>query len=255
MMAARDPLWFHIEEAFAEVIDLCLEARAAQLVVSQREAEAQAVRSIGAGGSARPPAEKAQETGRYARAAELAKDAAFREAHPDGPDLVLLRQRLRRRLGELRAKLAETLSEHEVYHVLFPFVIYGDELLATATRGAVNRWEPMQSELYEIDNGGELFYTVLEERLKQDEIHPLVFETYYFCLNDGFTGMLQPGSRKIEDLLAQLRQRIQRPEIRFPEVSREQKRPELVGFPWKYYAVAAAVVVFVYAVLSWTAGG
>jgi type IV/VI secretion system ImpK/VasF family protein len=254
-MTTRDPLWFHIEEAFTEVLELCLEARAAQLVVAQREAETQAVRSIGAGGSTPAPADKAQETGRYAGAAALAKDASFREAHPHGPDLVVVRQRLRRRLGEVRARLAETLSEHEVYHVLFPFVVYSDELLATATRGAVNRWEPMQSELYEIDNGGELFYTVLEERLKQDETHPLVFETYYFCLNDGFTGMLQPGSRKIDDHKAQLRQRIPRAELRFPEVSREQKRPELVDFPWKYYAVAAAVVVFVYAVLSWTAGG
>lgn len=254
-MEKRDPLWFDIEEAFSEVVDLCVEARAAQLVVEQREAESQAVRAISAGGASRASAAKVQEPARYARAAELAKDAAFREAHASGPDLVSIRQSLRRRLGDLRVKLGETLSEHEVYHVLFPFVIHCDELLAAATRGAVSRWEPMQSELYEIDNGGELFYTVLEERLKQDETHPLVFETFYFCLNDGFAGMLQPGSRKIDDCKAQLRQRIPRPEIRFPEVVKDQARPELVDFPWRYYAIAVAVVLFVYLVLSWSASG
>jgi type IV/VI secretion system ImpK/VasF family protein len=138
--------------------------------------------------------------------------------------------------------------------VLFPIVVYVDELVATATRGAVMRWERLQSELYEIENGGELFYQILDERLKQQETHPLVLEAFYFCLLDGFTGMYLAGSRKIEEYKSALISRIPQPEIRFPLTPARRAQPELVAFPWQYYAIAAATVVVVYLVLLANAG-
>jgi type IV/VI secretion system ImpK/VasF family protein len=253
-METKTALWFCIEEAFAQIFDLCVEARAAELVVTQKSAEERLVRSFATGGLPAELVPRSEEEGRYARAAELARDLAFREAHATGPDLVGLRSQLRRLLSELRGKLSEVLTEHEVYYVLFPIVVYSDELVACATRGASRRWEPMQGEFYEIDNGGEAFYEVLDERLKQDETHPLVFETFYFCLSDGFTGMYPPGSKKIEDHKARIRARLPNPEIHFPSVRREPRRAELVAFPWRYYAAAAGGIVIVYTVLSWAAG-
>ncbi|HET9956055.1 MAG TPA: DotU family type IV/VI secretion system protein [Polyangiaceae bacterium] len=252
-MDTKTALWFAIDDTFAELYELCLEARAAELVVQQRQAEELVVRSLSAGRTA-PQTALPTEEGRYARAVDLAREASFRERHAAGADIVMMRASIRRRLGELRARLAEVLAEHEVYYVLFPIVVYADELVATATRGAANRWEPMQSEFYEIDNGGELFYVVCEERLRQDETHPLVFEAFYFCLADGFTGMYPSGSKKIEDTKARLLERIAKPELRFPELKRESRRAELVAFPWWVYAVAASTLLVVYTALSWSAG-
>jgi type IV/VI secretion system ImpK/VasF family protein len=251
-MDSKTALWFAIDDAFAELFELCLEARAAELIVQQKNTEELMVRSLGGGGppSARRPAEEP----RYAKVHELVRDTQFRETHAYGADLVMLRSHLRRRLGELRSVLAEVLAEHEVYYVLFPIVVYADELVATATRDATQRWEPMQSEFYEIDNGGELFYEFCEERLRQDETHPLVFETFYFCLLDGFTGMYPAGSKKIEDTKARLRERIPYAAIRFPELHREQKRAELLPFPWPYYAIAASVLLIAYVAFHWAAG-
>ncbi|MFO7179020.1 MAG: DotU family type IV/VI secretion system protein [Pseudomonadota bacterium] len=253
-MDTKTALWFCIERTFARVFELCLEARAAELVVQQRAAEGRLMRTSSVPPEVLPAVTDTSAAERDRRAAELARDPVFREAHENGADLVALRAELRQVLGELRAKLLEVLAEHEVYYVLFPIVVYCDELMATATRGAVMRWEPMQGEFYEIENGGERFYEVLEERLRQDETHPLVLETFYFCLLDGFTGMYPAGSKQIEEYRERLVARFRPPPLRFPKVEAEPKRTELVPFPRRYYASAAAVVFAVYCVLSWMAG-
>ncbi|HLV67311.1 MAG TPA: DotU family type IV/VI secretion system protein [Polyangiaceae bacterium] len=253
-MDTKTALWFCIERTFARVFELCLEARAAELIVQQKAAEGGLLRGLSGETSVLPAVTDSNAAERDERAVELARSPAFRESHENGADVVALRSELRRVLGELRAKLHEVLTEHEVYYVLFPIVVYCDELVATATRGAVTRWEPMQGEFYEIENGGELFYEVLEERLRQDETHPLVFETFYFCLLDGFTGMYPAGSKKIDEYKERLVARFRPPPIRFPRIEVERKRAELVPFPRRYYASAAAVVLAVYCVLSWMAG-
>jgi type IV/VI secretion system ImpK/VasF family protein len=254
-MKSHDPLWFHIDAAMFEIQDLCLRGRAAELVAQQRRAEEQAAQLLAAGRSLPPPPPPSGPAeGRFAAARELARDTAFREAHGEGADLVVLRENVRRILAELRGKLSDVLSDHEVYYVLFPIVVYTDELVATATRGAVMRWERLQSELYEVENGGELFYQILDERLKQEETHPLVLESFYFCLLDGFTGMYLAGSRKIEEYKIALVARIPQPEIRFALTPARRAQPELVAFPWKYYALAAATVVVAYLILLANAG-
>lgn len=255
-MKSNDPLWFHIDAALFEVQEMCLRSRAAELVAQQLRAEEQAAELLAAGKSLPPPppSSRDQGQGRFAAARQLARDTAFRESHEEGADLVELRENIRRILAELRGKLSEVLSDHEVYYVLFPIVVYVDELVATATRGAVMRWERLQSELYEIENGGELFYQILDERLKQEETHPLVLEAFYFCLLDGFTGMYLAGSRKIEEYKSALVSRIPQPEIRYALTPARRAQPELVAFPWKYYALAAATVVVVYLVLLANAG-
>jgi type IV/VI secretion system ImpK/VasF family protein len=253
MIKSYDPLWFHIDAAMFEIQELCLRGRAAELVAQQLRAEEQAAELLAVGRSIPPPPPSSVQSDaqrRFAGARELARDAAFREANEDGADLVELRENVRRILAELRGKLSEVLSDHEVYYVLFPLVVYVDELVATATRGAVMRWERLQSELYEIENGGELFYQILDERLKQEETHPLVLESFYFCLLDGFTGMYLAGSRKIEEYKAALVAKIPRPEIRFPLTPARRVKPELVPFPWRYYVVAAATVVLTYVILT-----
>lgn len=254
-MASTTALWFAIESAFSEIEDACVEARAAELALERRGEEARAVRAITEGRAAeRAESQREGESPRQARAAELAKDLAFREAHPNGPDLVDLRAKLRKRFAWLKGELAEALSEHEVYYALFPLVVYCDELVASITRGQSLRWEPLQSELYEVDNGGELFYTILDDRLRKDETHPIIFQVFYFCLTDGFLGMYQGDRRKLEEYEARLVARIPQKPVE-DRVARHERAPvELVPFPWRYYAVAAAAIVVTWTLYHWLAG-
>lgn len=257
-MGSTTALWFAIDEAFAEVEALCVEARAAELALESKKREEAAVRSLGRGRTAaveeEAPREEAANDRRAVRAAELAKDLAFQAAHPAGADFVKLRARVRQRLVWLKGQLSSTLPEHEVHYVLFPIVVHFDEQVRLVSRGATTRWEPLQSELYDVDNGGELFYTRLEERLVQEETPPIVFEVFYFCLSDGFQGMHQGDARKIAEYMARIEQRIPKKPIEDVDDGPEGAPVELVRFPWGYYAAALGAVVGLYAVLSWIGG-
>lgn len=250
--ASTHALWFHVEAAFRDIVDVCVHARAAQLALERKIDEANVLR---AGPTSRvsvfpPPDEAAPTGGTFAKAAELARDLAFREANAQGPDLVDVRSQLRKSLSALKARFAEALGDHDVYYALFPLVVYVDELVQAATRGGTARWEPLQSELYEVDNGGELFYSILDERLRQQETHPVVLEVYYFCLADGFVGMYQGDARKIEEYMARLTQRIPQREITGSGAAAEHG-VELVAFPWKYYAISLGAVLASYLILTW----
>lgn len=253
-MSSTHALWSSIVATFAEIDELCTEALAAELGVQRRRVEERAVSAFaqGRGAAGAEPSPEAPQERRYTRAVALAKDLAFREAHPDGADVVRMRDGMRKLLDALRKELSRALREHEVYSVLIPIVIYCDELANAVTRGAPRQWEPLQSEKFNIENGGELFYWSVEERLRQQETPPLVFEVFYFCLNDGFVGMHQGDPRKIDEYKDRLRKRIP---VHFIDSGPRKERvaPKIARFPWKYYAVAFAVVLAIYALLRWAA--
>jgi type IV/VI secretion system ImpK/VasF family protein len=243
-MASTVGLWFELETAFGEIEKACVEARAAALVARRGEQEANSLRAMLSGSTAPLEVDPVAADPRQARAQDLARDVAFAEANAAGPDLVELRSRLRKLIALLKAKLAEALSEHEVYYALFPIVVYVDELVATIMPGVMTRWEPLQSELYDIDNGGELFFSILDDRFRQEETPPVVFEIFFFCLNDGFLGMYAGDRAKIAEYRGRLKDRIP---LRAPDASelgpKDPRTVELVAFPWRYYAAAAAAVV------------
>jgi type IV/VI secretion system ImpK/VasF family protein len=254
-MATTNAIWSHIVATFEAMDRVCTEALAADLG-AQRGQVAERIKGsfgesrgfLGGEGEAEP----ALEQQRYPRAVELAKDLAFREAHPNGADLVKMRDGMRKALDALRKELSRTLAEHAVYSVLVPIVVYSDELARVVTRGSVQSWDPLQSETFNIENGGELFYWMIDERLRQQETHPLVFEVFYFCLNDGFVGMYQDDPRKIEEYKDRLRKRIRaKPTGSAPR--KDRVSPKIVKMPWQYYAAAAALTIAVYAVLRWFA--
>jgi type IV/VI secretion system ImpK/VasF family protein len=187
---------------------------------------------------------------RLAKAVDLARDMAFREENVGGADLVALKHMILKRLKWLQSKFAEVLSDHDVYYALFPVVVYFDELVQIGTRGESTRWESLQSALYDIDNGGERFFSVLDERLRQQETSPIVLEVFYFCLADGFAGMHQSDPKKLEEYKERLADRIPvKPVVAADPPDR--RPPEFVQFPWRYYAIAAASVLLTYLALSW----
>lgn len=253
-MASTTALWLSIDAAFSEIEQLCVEARAAELALGIKQEQAALLRVVAGGRvrSLRPVAEPVDVTDlRQTRAAELSRDLTFREAHPNGANLVELRALARKRLQWLRAELTDALSEHEVHYVLLPLVIYTDELMTSITRGQNARWEPLQSELYEIDNGGELFFTILDDHLRKSETHPLIFQVFYFCLSDGFMGMCESDPRKLDEYKKRVAERIPLAPIEpGPEQSATSRSVELVPFPWQVYVWAAAAIVVAWAALS-----
>jgi type IV/VI secretion system ImpK/VasF family protein len=261
-MASNAELWFFIEEAFAYIESQCVEARAAQLVLEEKRgapaegADRDAVAAASApqggasqGGAAGTPS-ASQQKDRFARAGVIARDMAFREAHPRGADIVVMRANVRTRLGALRHKLGETLDPRQTFDVLFPLTVHTDELANAATRGAATRWEPMQGELYELRNGGEVFFQKLDYLLRQPDTHTLVLQAYYFCLLDGFCGQFhEPDARGLTDYKERLRGQLGKIEPRVRAEKKTAKAPVFAPVPWVPYAIAAGVILLVYLTL------
>lgn len=253
-MASITALWLSFDRAFSEIEQLCVEARGAQLALHKRKQEAALLRSLAAANVSVPalPSDTRADV-REARASDLARDLAFCETHAEGPNLVALRSGIRERLQWLKGELAEVLTEHELHYVLLPLVIYIDELVTSITRGEASRWEPLQSELYDVENGGELFYALMQDHLRKSDTHPFVFQIFYFCLSDGFVGAAERDLRKIEQCKSLLAARIPlAPAPAGPDQVREQPI-ELVGFPYRYYAWAAVAMIASWAALSFAA--
>lgn len=257
-MPSASALWFHIGSTFTDIQALCIQARAAQLAQDQvRAAPKLNLKRTMLSGNAGSDADDeldlaASQDPRLAQAAVLARDLAFREENAGGPNFVNLREQIRRRLKRLENKLAEVLSDHDRYYALFPIVVYIDELVQVGTRGETNRWQPLQGELFNEENGGETFFVYLDDKLRQTETHPLVLEVYYFCLSDGFVGMYRDDPKKIEEYKLRLAERIP---LKPLEIGRPEgpKRVELISFPWPFYAAATLLVLGSHFLFLWLA--
>lgn len=244
-MSSSRQLWFHIEKTTTDIQRLCREVRALELRARQPKNVV----------SAGPPSEFDLDTQEIS--APFGAPGAPRTRTAAGPlavDIVALRAELRKRLFWLKAKLSETLTEREVHFVLFPVVIFTDELVQSAIEGATNLWKPFQMELYDIDSGGESFYSALEELLRKEETLPLIFEVFYFCLSDGFRGQYVNDPAKIEEYKSRLAQRIPVEKLRSEEPPVEEGEVRLVEFPKWYYIGAAGTAAGALLILWLIAG-
>lgn len=155
---------------------------------------------------------------------------------PLGADVVALRSKVRERLLWLKARLGEGLTSREAYFVLFALVVHVDEKVASAAGGGAAEWPPLQLGFFEIDDGGERFYSVLDALLDKEDTLPLILEVFYYCLKDGFLGLYANNPDKIEAYLARLSARLSAEAS--PLTSRAPQRDSavrLVELPWHYY--------------------
>lgn len=140
------------------------------------------------------------------------------------PDLLgSLRGKLKEHLAQLEAQLQAHLSESETYQVLLPLVIHCDEqVLRRLPIREQPSWPLLQRERFQIDDGGDVFYQLIDERLQKSDTAPLVFEVLYFCLSDGFLGRFASDPTKIVAYKARLAARIPMP--RMPAQNRRGRR-------------------------------
>ena len=229
-MIEKQRTWLTLAMGLAEIEDLCRNAREEELAAREREATRPSL--DGAPALPSPGAQNAPISG---------LPAPTGDAGDIGADIVQLRAALRSKLVELKASLGEMRTEQEVYYLLFPLVVYADELAQSVTLGRSIAWPPLQAELYEIDNGGEKFFNVLDTLLKREETSPVIFESFYLCLSAGFVGQYQNLPSKIEEYKARLAFRIptQREELQNSQRTGTPPDIQLARFPLRYYAAAA----------------
>ncbi len=163
-------------------------------------------------------------------------------------ELVIIRNDIRTQLDLLRTQLLVELTERDCYFVLFPIVVLFDELVQSQLfeRHLIS-WPPLQKELFQIDDAGEVFYDTLEEILRKPQTLPFIYEVYYFCLNHGFKGKYIDNPEKINEFKKLLKNKIQ---VNIPEISEipaeESGMLKQIGNSLKYYAAACAAGIAFY---------
>ncbi len=169
----------------------------------------------------------------------------------EGFNIVGVRAEIRTQLDFLRVKLAEQLTERDCYLVLFPIVAYFDEHVKTCYLAEQQlSWPPLQKELFQIDDAGEIFYDTVDDLLRKPQTIPFIYEVYYFCLNQGFQGRYVDNPVKTSEYMKKLREKI--PVV---DLSNVQTAPEetgqvkLVGSAAWYYLASAGVLILCYFLL------
>lgn len=166
-------------------------------------------------------------------------------------DIVEVRAEIRKELDFLRVKLAEQLTERDCYLVLFPIVAYFDEHVQTCYLDENQMgWPPLQKELFQIDDAGEIFYETVEDILRKPQTIPFIYEVYYFCLGKGFQGRYVNNPVKINEYMKKLHAKIDVTEIDSVHTTREDSgHIKPIGSPIWYYAASAAVLIVTYFLL------
>jgi len=166
-------------------------------------------------------------------------------------DIVGVRAEIRKQLDILRVKLAEQLTERDCYLVVFPIVAYFDEHIKTYYLAEKQlSWPPLQKELFQIDEAGELFYETVDDLLRKPQTIPFIYEVYYFCLSQGFQGKYADNPVKISEYMKKLREKIPVVDLSTVQTTAEETgQVKLVGSALWYYLASAAVLVLFYLVL------
>jgi type VI secretion system protein ImpK len=127
----------------------------------------------------------------------------------DQDTLARLRTELRTKLDILKDNLVKELSENEVYLVMFPLVLLCDEMvMARLPKQQQTLWFLLQSELFQINYGGDVFYEFVDERLAKPDTPSMVFEVMYYCLSAGFVGKFGVDAGKVQRYKVLLCERI-----------------------------------------------
>lgn len=127
----------------------------------------------------------------------------------DEDTLVRLRAELRTKLDTLKDNLLKELTENEVYLVMFPMVLLCDEMvMKRLPKQQQTLWFLLQSELFQINYGGDVFYDFVDERLAKPDTPTIVFEVLFYCLSSGFVGKFGVDAGKVQRYKGLLSERI-----------------------------------------------
>lgn len=177
----------------------------------------------------------------------------------DAQSISELRRRLRALLNPLRSGLSTALGKSEAYELLLPLVIYCDELVLNKLPKSVRpAWPVLQAELFQINDGGERFFQMVDEKLQQTQASRLLLEVLYYCLGCGFLGRYVSEPAKVLQYKTQLAERLQlhakesRPPSQYRRAERKARSSAVdptAALPGAHLPLIAPVVLYLATVL------
>jgi type IV/VI secretion system ImpK/VasF family protein len=214
------------------------------------------------GKSAAPPSGKTPAPAGKAPASSGKAPAPSGKAAPPAPTAPPAYLRLRRAVREaIEAELDPEFTEHlgswQKHMCVIAIASFIDERERVRLGGLAETWRLplLQTELLEIDDGGDRFFTQLGELLSRADVHELVFEVHLLCLRAGFVGRYRDRRHEIENLVGIISHRLRQHEPRralmvVPEPPQtKRRRVGFVGFPLRYYIGALVAVIGLFATL------
>lgn len=152
--------------------------------------------------------------------------------HLDPGSLGRLRVELRTQLDSLKDALSKELTDSESYLVMFPLVLLCDEMvMCRLPKEQQTLWSLLQTELFQINHGGDVFYDFVDERLNKPDTPAMVFEVLYYCLSAGFVGKFGFDGAKVERYKALLSERIPGAQAQAAAKRRRRERDEPAAKP------------------------
>jgi type IV/VI secretion system ImpK/VasF family protein len=170
-------------------------------------------------------------------------------------DLVELRSQLRDQLEDLRITLTQLYSERDAYFVLFPLTAHCDEVVKMLILDAQHLdWPALQQELYQVADAGDLFYELLDNALSKSETLSLVYEVYYFCLQDGFCGRYNVNPDRVSQYLQKLQKHIRIQAITASSLKSTSTKRSYFRIPsYSYYGATLLLLISIYVFLTFIA--
>lgn len=145
-----------------------------------------------------------------------------------------LRASLAKRIDELKLAIGKHLSEGDVRLVMLPLVLLCDELvMSRLPKEQHTLWPLLQSELFQFNYGGDVFYEFTDEQIGRPDVPPAVLSILYYCLNAGFVGKYGAAGGKVAKYKALLSERIPGalPSARTGRTARRKARPKAASEP------------------------
>jgi len=116
-------------------------------------------------------------------------------------------------------------------------------------------WPALQSELYQIDDGGVIFYETLDDILRKHDTLPFIYEVFYFCMSHGFKGRFNDDPIKISEYKNKLKSKLpvahSKKPATFPD---DYLQIKTFGPPMWFYAGAVAIFGLCYFFIKVYAG-
>lgn len=174
-----------------------------------------------------------------------------------------MRSELKTQLDSLKDNLTKEMGENEVYLVMFPLVLLCDEMVMShLPKQQQTLWPLLQSDLFQINYGGDVFYDFVDERLAKPDTPSIVFEVLYYCLASGFVGKFgSDGSKvlryktliceRIPGAMVPLRKKKKRRELKERPIDQQApavvtaRPPQQRSSAWYYLTALGIVVLFV----------
>jgi len=199
------------------------------------------------------------------REASEAEPAGLVGAPPAPPAAYMRVRRALRDAIEARLdpELVEAIGLWQKHLAVIAVAAFADERERVALGPLAEAWRLplLQTELVEIDDGGDRFFTQLEELLRRADVHALIFEIHLYCLRAGFVGRFRDRRHDLERLQARVAQRVLGGQGRRPHAPPApppvpaSRRVGFMGFPLRYYLGALAAVVALFVGLRLTSKG